>query len=308
MSPSTGHHEHAHGLTATGRLRGRLALVAGLTLATFVAEVVGALLSGSLALLTDAGHLLTDSAGLFIALFAAALAARPPTTRHTYGWQRAEVLAALANGVALIGIAVAVALQSIQRWGQPSEVEPRIMLWVAIGGLMINVVGLLVLHGGRHESLNVRGAYLEVLGDSITSLAVIGAAVVIGFTGWWWVDSMAALLMFVLILPRAWALVRQAAEVLLEAAPRGIDVSEVDRHLRDLPGVLDVHDLHIWTITSGQETMSAHVVVEDRVLARGGDCALLDQLAGCLDEHFNVEHSTFQLESPGHREQGMCIH
>ena len=215
-------HEHAHGtLTATGRHRSRLIIVMIITLAVFVAEVVGGLLSGSLALLADAGHMLTDSAGLVIALIASVLAARPATTARTYGLQRTEVLAALVNGVLLVGIAGWVLVQAVERWRDPAEVSSGLMLGVALVGISANVVGLLVLRAGKDESLNLRGAYLEVLGDLVGSVAVVVAAVVILTTGWTRADPLASVLVVCLIVPRAWALIRDVVDVLLEATPRG---------------------------------------------------------------------------------------
>ena len=295
-------HAHAHGtLTATGRHRKRLVVVLGITLAVLVAEVVGGLLSGSLALLADAGHMLTDSAGLLIALIASVLAARPATSARTYGLQRAEVLAALVNGVLLVAIAVIVLVEAVRRWADPSEVSSGLMLTVALVGIAANVVGLLVLRGGKDESLNLRGAYLEVLGDLLGSVAVVVAAVVIWATGWTQADPLASVLIVVLILPRAWSLIRDVVDVLLEATPRGVDLDRVREHIEQTPGVVEVHDLHVWTITSGLPVLSAHVVVDGDHLAQGRSGQVLDALGGCLGEHFDVAHCTFQLEPVGHR-------
>ena len=295
-------HAHAHGtLTATGRHRKRLVLVMVITLAVFVAEVVGGVLSGSLALLADAGHMLTDSAGLVIALVASVLAARPATTARTYGLQRTEVLAALVNGVLLVAIAGWVLVQAVERWQEPAAVSSGLMLGVAGVGIVANVVGLLVLRGGKDESLNLRGAYLEVLGDLVGSVAVVVAALVILTTGWTRADAIASVLVVCLILPRAWALIRDVVDVLLEATPRGVDLSTVREHIEETPGVVEVHDLHVWTITSGLPVLSAHVVVAGDHLARGRQGEILDSLGSCLGEHFDVAHCTFQLEPEGHR-------
>lgn len=295
-------HTHAHGtLTATGRHRKRLVIVMIITLAVFVAEVVGGVLSGSLALLADAGHMLTDSAGLVIALIASVLAARPATSARTYGLQRTEVLAALVNGVLLVAIAGWVLVQAVQRWRDPAEVSSGLMLGVALVGIAANVVGLLVLRGGKDESLNLRGAYLEVLGDLIGSVAVVVAAMVILTTGWTRADAIASVLVVCLIVPRAWALIRDVVDVLLEATPRGVDLATVRTHIEETPGVVEVHDLHVWTITSGLPVLSAHVVVAREHLARGRSGEILDSLGSCLGEHFDVAHCTFQLEPEGHR-------
>lgn len=295
-------HAHAHGsLTATGRHRRRLVAVLLITAAVFVAEVVGGLLSGSLALLADAGHMLTDSAGLLIALIASVLAARPATSARTFGLQRAEVLAALVNGVLLVAIAVLVLVEAVRRWSDPSEVSSGLMLLVALVGIVANVVGLLVLRGGKDESLNLRGAYLEVLGDLLGSIAVVVAAVVIRATGWTQADPLASVLIVCLILPRAWSLIRDVVDVLLEATPRGVDLDRVRDHMEETPGVVEVHDLHVWTITSGLPVLSAHVVVAGDDLASGRSGQILDTLGTCLGEHFDVAHCTFQLEPVGHR-------
>jgi cobalt-zinc-cadmium efflux system protein len=297
-------HDHAHGhgtLTATGRHRKRLVVVLAITAVVFVAEVVGGLLSGSLALLADAGHVLTDSAGLVIALIASVLASRPATSARTYGLQRAEVLAALVNGVLLVAIAVVVLVEAVRRWTGAAEVDTGLMLAVALGGAAANVVGLLVLRGGKDESLNLRGAYLEVLGDLLGSLAVVVAAVVIWVTGWTRADVVASVLVVGLILPRAWSLIRDVVDVLLEATPRGVDLERVRRHIEETPGVVEVHDLHVWTITSGLPVLSAHVVVAGDDLASGRSGQILDTLGSCLGKHFDVAHCTFQLEPVGHR-------
>lgn len=302
------HHDHGHGVTATGRNRRRLALVVAITATVFVAEVIGGLLSGSLALLADAGHMLADSAGLVLALIATSLAARPATTQRTFGLQRAEVLAALANAVLLVVIATSVLIGAIQRWQSPPEVESELMLWVAVAGVIANIAGLAILRGGREESLNLRGAYLEVLGDLIGSVAVIVAALVIRFTGFTRADSLAAIAIFVLIVPRAWSLLREVVEVLLEATPSGIELDEVRSHLLGVPGVLAVHDLHAWTITSGSPVLSAHIVVDADCLAHARTGAVLDQLSECLDDHFDLSHCTLQLEPESHRQHEHPVH
>ncbi|BAK38133.1 cation efflux protein [Microlunatus phosphovorus NM-1] len=298
----TGHgHGHDHGAgTATGRHRRRLIAVLAVSAGVFVLQVIGGLLSGSLALLADAGHVLTDSTGLIIALIAASLAARPATPNRTFGLQRVEILAALSNGLLLVGIAVWVLIQAVQRWSEPEQVDSDLMLGVAVVGAVANTAGLLILRGGKDESLNLRGAYLEVLGDLIGSIAVIVAAVVIAVTGWVRADAVASLAIVVLILPRAWSLLRDVVDVLLEAAPKGVDLAMVREHIRTLPGVVDVHDLHAWTITSGVPVLSAHVVVDDACLAEGRSGEVLDRLGECLGHHFDVEHCTFQLEPVGH--------
>jgi len=290
---------HDHG-TATGRHRRRLVLVLVMTLSVVGVQVVGGLASGSLALLADAGHMLTDATGVAIALIASVLAARPATSARTFGLQRAEVLAALANAVLLAALAVWVIVEAVGRWNDPPEVGSGVMLVVALVGAGANVVSLLALRGARDESLNVRGAYLEVLGDLVGSIAVIIAAVVIATTGYARADVIASVGIGLFILPRAWGLLRDVLDVLLEAAPKGLDLDVVREHIRQTPGVVDVHDLHAWTITSGVPVLSAHVVVDQDCIDGGRTGQVLDQLGACLGEHFETDHCTFQVELVGH--------
>ena len=288
--------------------RRRLVLVVVITAAVFTAEVIGGILSGSLALLADAGHMLTDSTGLVIALIATSLAARPATAARTFGLQRVEILAALTNGLLLVGIAVWVLLRAIERWNEPVEISSGLMLTVAAVGACANAAGLLILRGGKNESLNLRGAYLEVLGDLLGSVAVMVAAVIIWLTGYTRADSLASIAIFLLIVPRAWSLLRDVVDVLLEATPRGVDLDQVRTHIRDVPGVVDVHDLHAWTITSGVPVLSAHVVLDVPSIDQGRSGKVLDDLAECLHEHFDVEHCTFQLEPQGHQQHESAHH
>ena len=302
---------HGHGhtpATAAGAHRSRLVVVLGLTLAVLVAEVVGAVLSGSLALLADAGHMATDAAGLALALAAVGLAQRPARGRRTFGWQRVEILAAVANGLLLLLVAVYVLVEAIRRIGQPPEIGSGLMLVVAAIGLVVNLGSLVVLHRGRRESLNLRGAYLEVLADALGSVAVIVAAVVILTTGWTPADIVASAVIGCLVVPRAWHLLREAFDVLLEAAPRGVDLADVRAHMLEVDGVLGVHDLHAWTITSGLPVLSAHVVVTDDALAAGHGGRVLDALCECLGEHFDMEHCTFQLEAESHAGHEAPVH
>jgi cobalt-zinc-cadmium efflux system protein len=298
---------HTH-VTVTAGHRRRLLLVLAITAAVMVVEVVGAVVSGSLALLADAGHMLTDVAGVGISLLAATLASRPPTLTRTYGWQRAEILAAMVNGMLLIGVAAVVLVEAFRRLSRPPELGTGVMLAVAVLGLVANLVALRLLHRGKGESLNVRGAYLEVFGDVLGSAAVVLAAAIIAITGWWIVDPLASIAVALLILPRTWLLLRDALDVLLEATPRGVALAAVRRHILDVPGVQDVHDLHAWTITSGMPVLSAHVVVDESVIATGCGPSVLDRLQRCLAGHFDVEHSTFQLEPAGHRDHEGSAH
>ncbi|MCL3837696.1 cation diffusion facilitator family transporter [Aeromicrobium duanguangcaii] len=293
-------HDHAHG--AGVKHRGRLGLVLALTLAVLVLQVVVGLVTGSLALLADAGHLLSDSFGLVLALAAIVVAQRPAGARSTYGFHRTEVLAAGLNALILIGLCVAIVIGAVRRLEDPPAIEGGWVLAAGLVGLVVNVLGLLVLRSGAQESLNVRGAYLEVMGDALGSVAVIASAVVILATGWYPADPIASLLIAALIVPRAVSLLRDVAEVLLEASPRDVDLDAVRNHILGVRGVVDVHDLHVWTITSGMPVMSAHVVVDESVVSMGDAHAVLDQLGECLSGHFDVAHSTFQLEPAGHLE------
>jgi cobalt-zinc-cadmium efflux system protein len=300
--------EHSHEVTATGAHRKRLIVVLVITCAVLIAEVIGGLIAGSLALLADAGHMLTDSTGLILALIAASLATRAATARRTFGLQRAEVLAALGNAMLLVGVAVWVLIKAVDRLSAPVEIDAGLMLVVAVVGVLANLAGLLVLRPAQAKSLNMRGAYLEVLGDLIGSLAVVAAAVLILITDWTPFDAIASLLIVVVIIPRAWSLLREVVDVLLEATPHGVDLSEVREHIKQVRGVVDVHDLHAWTITSGVPVLSAHVIVDHACISEGRSGEVLDRLGECLGGHFDVSHCTFQLEPVGHQEHEAAHH
>jgi cobalt-zinc-cadmium efflux system protein len=297
-----------HDVTATGEHRKRLIVVLVITCAVMVAEVIGGFIAGSLALLADAGHMLTDSTGLILALIAASLATRAATARRTFGLQRAEVLAALGNALLLVGVAVWVLIKAVDRLSTPVEIDGGLMLVVAVVGVLANLAGLLVLRPAQAKSLNIRGAYLEVLGDLIGSLAVVVAAVLILITGWTPFDAIASLLIVVVIIPRAWSLLREVVDVLLEATPHGVDLAEVREHIKGVRGVVDVHDLHAWTITSGVPVLSAHVIVDHACISEGRSGEVLDRLGECLGGHFDVSHCTFQLEPVGHQEHEAAHH
>jgi cobalt-zinc-cadmium efflux system protein len=294
-------HQHAH---ATGRAedRARLRLVLAVACAVIVVEVVGAWWSGSLALLADAGHMITDAAAIGLALSASYIATLPPNDRRTFGLHRAEILAALVNAVVLLAVCAYLAYAGVRRLVHPPEVETGPMLVFALVGLAANGASLLLLVRRRESSLNMRGAYLEVLGDLLGSGLVVLAAVVLMVTGFRRADPLASLLIAVLILPRAYTLVRDAVDVLLETTPADLDLDQVRGHLCRVPGVLDVHDLHAWTITSGIPVLSAHVTVTDAVLASRGVGSLLDEFSRCVAGHFEVEHATFQIEPESHQD------
>ncbi len=310
-TPGHGHgHGHGHGLpvSAGGEHRRKLIAVLGITTVVLVAEVIGARITGSLALLADAGHMFTDAAGIALAVLAVTFGARPATRERTYGYYRLEILAAVANAVLLLGIAVFILIEAWRRWFSEPQVEGGLMLVFALVGLVANVIGLVILSSGAKESLNVRGAYLEVLGDMLGSVAVIVAAVVIALTGWTRADVLASVAVALMILPRTWSLLREAVDVLLEATPRGVNLDVVRQHILEVPGVIGAHDLHAWTITSGLPVLSVHVVVEDTALEDGGAGRLLDELSNCLADHFDVEHCTFQLEPSRHADHEFHTH
>ena len=292
-------HDHAPatGIRSAGHRR-LLAISLTLTSTIMLVQVVGAILSGSLALLADAAHMFTDASALVIALIASAVAARPADDRRTFGYQRAEVFGALVNAIILILLSAWVAFEGISRLLHPSEVEVAgpLMLVVAAVGLVANGVSMWLLSAAQRTSINVRGAYLEVMGDLIGSAMVIVAAIVIITTGWMPADAIASLIIAAMIIPRAISLLREVFSVLAESAPKGTAVSDIRRHLLEYPGVTGVHDVHVWQLTRGAPVFTAHVSVKAAVFAEGGASALLVQMQSCLAEHFDVEHSTFQIE------------
>jgi cobalt-zinc-cadmium efflux system protein len=283
------HGRHTHG----SRHKHRLRAVLGLTAAFLLIEAGVGLWAGSLSLLADATHMLVDAGGLLLSLLAVWFAERPATPAKTYGYYRVEILAALVNGVVLCVMAVAILVTTYERLWQPPHVPGGPILAVAILGLAVNLVGLWLLHEGAGESLNVRSAYLEVLGDAVSSGIVIAAGTVILLTGWAVADLVAGALIALFILPRTWALLRQTVNVLLEGAPPHLDVVEIEEALRGAPGVRRVHDLHVWTLTSGRDAMSAHVVVE----AGAPSDKILEDLHLILHTRFGVDHTTIQIET-----------
>jgi cobalt-zinc-cadmium efflux system protein len=286
--------DHVH--SAAGRDRRSLVIVLVMSLSILVVEVIGGIAANSLALLADAGHVFTDVAGLLLALGAIWLAGRPASDARTFGWYRAEILAAAINAVILFGVAAFVLYEAWRRLSEPPDIESGLMLAVALVGGVVNLVSLVILRGPQARSLNMRGAYLEVLGDLLGSVAVVVAALVIAVTGFTQADAIASALIGLMILPRTWHLLRDAVDILLEATPKGVDLDEVRRHIMEAPGVVAVHDLHAWTITSGMNVLSAHVVMGPD----GNPGGLLDHLSDCLSGDFDIDHSTFQLETPEH--------
>ena len=296
-------HGHVHGQGhAAGRAadRARLRWVLAITASVLVVELVGAWLTGSLALLADAGHMATDAGAVVLALGASYVAGRPAGPRSTFGYHRAEILAAMLNALVLLGVCAYVGYAGITRLGDPAEIDAGPMVAFATFGLLANAVSLMVLSGSETGSLNLRGAANEVLADLLGSVLAIAAGVVVWTTGWERADAVASLLIAVLLLPRSLLLLRDSAVILLEIAPAGLDLDDVRRHLVQVPGVVDVHDLHAWTITSGMPSLSAHVTVTDEALADRGVGPILDQLCECVSAHFEVRHATFQVEPLSH--------
>lgn len=295
------HHHHAHDARSARNQRSlawALILVAGY----MVAEIVGGLMANSLALLADAGHMLSDAAALSLSLFAMWIARRPPNARRTYGYYRAEILAALVNGATLIAIAIIIVIEAIKRFGSPPEVQGLLMTSIAVGGLAVNVAGLWILSGGRSESLNVRGAWLHMLTDALGSVAVIVAGAGIWAFGWYWIDPAASVAIALLVVHSAWALVAEAVAILMESTPGHLDIDEVRNVLVAIDGVQEVHDLHVWTITSGFEALSAHVVI-DEVQAHA---AMLSKIRQLVHDRFGIDHVTIQLEPEGFEEHRAC--
>jgi cobalt-zinc-cadmium efflux system protein len=287
---------HDHG-SAAAASSGRLVAVLALSLGILAVDVVGGLAANSLALLADAGHMLTDVVGVGMALLAIWFAGRPATNGRTYGYFRVEIIAAVTNAFVLFGVAAFILFEAWRRLSEPPEVASGLMLAVALVGLGANAASMFFLRHAQRESLTMRGAYLEVMGDFLGSGAVIVAAVVIVLTGWKTADVVASVAIALLILPRTFSLLREATDVLLEATPKGVDMDRVRQHILDAPGVVDCHDLHAWTITSGMNVVSAHVIIAERA----EPAATLDALCACLSDDFDIEHSTFQLETVDRR-------
>ena len=293
------HNGHTHDASVA---RGRLAIAFGITAAILVAEVIGAAITGSLALLVDAGHMLTDAGGLAMALFAANLATRAANSRRTWGFGRAEVLSATAQAGVLLAVGVFVLVEGIQRLITPPEISSDGLLIFGVIGLVGNVASILVLASSRKSNFNLRAAFLEVVNDALGSVAVIVAAIVIATTGWTRADAVAALLVGALILPRSFILLRETVDVLLESTPRGLNLDDVRKHLQEVPHVVAVHDLHATQIATGLPVLTAHVVVDDGCFYDGHASSILDDLQNCVAEHFavQIEHSTFQIEKVAH--------
>jgi len=284
-------HAHAHDHSRE-RSKRALALTLALTSAFLVAEVIGGLLTGSLALLADAAHMLSDSVSLGLAFLAVWLAQRPATPQRTFGLNRAEILAALANGVTLVAISIWIFVEAINRLDNPGNVEGGWMMVVAVVGLLVNAAAIAVLHRGGDSSLNIQAAMRHVIADFMASVGVVLAALIILLTGWDYADPIVGLVIGFLILASSWTILRDTTQILLEGAPPGIDVSEVGREMASVPGVVEVHDLHVWMITSGFPALAAHVLV-----AEDDDCHLKRlEVAEMLHSRFGIDHATLQMD------------
>ena len=309
-SPAATEHAHGHSHNhGAGASRGRLLIALCLSVTVLVAEIITALLTGSLALLADAGHMLTDVVGLVMALVAAHLSTRPATDRSTWGMRRAEVIGAALQAGMLAVVGVFVAFKAIHNLLVAPQLEASGMLFMGVIGLVANVIALVVLSGGRGgdghgENLNMRAAFLEVLNDALGSVGVIIAAAIVARTGWTRADAVVSLIIAALILPRAVALLRSALAVLMDFTPKELDLAQVRTHMLEVDHVEEVHDLHAWTVASGMPVLTAHVVVRDECLRDGHTEEILDRLQSCMAEHFpvRIQHATLQLEPVSHLE------
>ena len=282
---------HTPALPTTGNEK-YLWIALGLTSTFMVAEVIGGLIAGSLALISDAAHMFTDTAALAIALAAMRVARRPADANRTYGYHRFEILAAAFNALLLFAVAVYILVEAYGRFKSPAEIQTGAMLGIAALGLVVNLISMRLLGSGKDKSLNVKGAYLEVWSDMLGSLGVIGGAILIRFTGWAWIDPLIAVAIGLWVLPRTWVLLKESLNILLEGVPRGVDLSQVTQAMSEVPGVQNIHDLHLWALTSGKSSLTAHVVYQ----AGANPLALLEPLKEVLAQRFSVFHTTLQLE------------
>lgn len=282
------HHHHDDGKNAR-----RLVVVLVLTAAYMLAEAIGGWLSHSLALIADAGHMLSDVAALALSLFAVWISRKPPTSARSYGFHRTEILAALANAATLIAISVWVCIEAYHRLQSPHDVAGRMVMVIAAGGFLVNIAGMWVLSGGRHGNLNIHGAWLHVATDALGNIGTVAAGAAVAFLGWQWADPAASVAIALLVCWSAWSLLRDSVEVLMEGTPTGIDPDGVREALVTVGGVRAVHDLHIWSIASGRISLSAHIAVD----GSRPDRDVLPDLCGCLRDEFGITHVTLQLES-----------
>ena len=287
--------KHTHSIDSDARGESRaLKIALAIVLLLVVAELIGGILSNSLALLGDAGHMFVDGLALGISLFAITLARKPPTTTRTFGYHRAEIMAALINGIILVLVAAYIFYEAYQRFLSPPEVKTTLMLIVAGLGLCANLAGIFLLRKHHKRSLNVKAAFWHVLGDTISSIGVIIGGIIIAVTGWGIVDPIIAVLIGCIILWGAVRLVREASDILLEAVPRDIEVEDVIKAMKEVPGIDEIHDLHVWTITSGIIALSSHVIIQDQMISRTGE--IVEKVNHILEGRFNITHTTLQLE------------
>lgn len=288
---------HNHGRGATAR---QLTIALGLTSSFLIAEVIGGILTQSLALISDAAHMFTDSAGLAIALAALKLGERPADPKRTFGYARFEILAAAFNAVLLFLVALYILYEAYQRFANPTEVQSLPMLAIAALGLIVNLVCMKILVAGKDASLNVKGAYLEVWSDMLGSAGVILAAIAIWLTGWNWIDPIVAVAIGLWVLPRTWSLLRESLNILLQGVPEGIAIADIERSIRELPGLKGLHSLHVWALTSGQNVLSAHIEIGPDI---ADAMAFRQRVESLLHERFGIDHITIQLEDG----RGHCV-
>jgi len=284
--------EHSHALPTSGNERS-LWVALGLTTAFMIAEVIGGFVTGSLALISDAAHMFTDTAALAIALAAIRVARRPADAQRTYGYHRFEILAAAFNALLLFGVALYILFEAYSRFKNPAEIQTGAMLGIAALGLVVNVISMRLLSGGKDSSLNVKGAYLEVWSDMLGSIGVIAGALLIRFTGWAWIDPLIAAAIGLWVLPRTWILLKESLNILLEGVPQGVELPKVAEAMGSLKGIQSVHDLHIWALTSGKASLTAHVVYAPGTQPE----ELLEPLKAMLAKRFQVFHTTLQMEA-----------
>ena len=290
--------------TAAARHAGRLGWALGLTATYMVAEVIGGLVTGSLALLADAAHMMTDVGGLALALLAIRFAAREATPQRTYGYLRMEVLSALTNAVVLLLLTVYILYEAYQRFQAPPEIRSGPMLIVAAIGLIVNLISMRLLAGGSSESLNIKGAYFEVVSDMLGSVGVIVASLLIMWKGWVLADPIIGAGIGLFIVPRTWTLLKQVTHILMEGTPANVDLGILERKLMEIPGVTAVHDMHVWTVTSGFDAMSGHLVVAD--FSRGREA--LREARRVMKDNFGIDHVTIQIEDEAIRTEEAVLH
>jgi cobalt-zinc-cadmium efflux system protein len=304
-------HEHDHEHDSDHHLRQVAAggkrdilIALSITLLMMIAEAIGGLLSNSLALLSDAGHMLTDNLALLLSFFAMTFASLPATDRKTFGFYRLEILAAFVNGIVLVLISLYIMYQAYLRMVHPQPVHGMLMLVIAIIGLVANIIGALFLFKHSHNSLNIRGAYLHIVGDALSSVGVVIGGVIILYTGWYLIDPILSIMISLVIIYGSWSLVKESVNILLESAPAHVNIDTVAAEIAKIKGVREAYHIHVWTITSGVYALSAHVLIDDQLVS--GSRELLENIRGLLADRFKVLHSTIQLECERCDATGLC--